>query len=62
MGQDKLDQDSVYKIEKDEDVEGHRMGKPAAGDDEDVEGHRMGKPAASGDEDMPGSEGRIGKP
>ncbi len=29
----------------DEDVEGHRMGKPAAGD-EDVEGHRMGKPSA----------------
>src|SRR6188508_1761542 len=59
MGQDKLDRDSVYRI-GDDDVEGHRMGKPAAGGDEDVEGHRMGKPAAGGDEDVEGH--RMGKP
>ena len=59
MGQDKLDRDSVYKI-GDDDVEGHRMGKPAAGGDDDVEGHRMGKPAAGGDDDVEGH--RMGKP
>ena len=44
MGQDKLDRDSVYKI-GDEDVEGHRMGKPAAGgDDEPAPEGRAGRP------------------
>ena len=35
MSQEKLD--SVYRI-GDDDVEGHKLGRPAAGDDEDVEG------------------------
>ena len=58
MGQDKLD--SVYRI-GDDDVEGHRMGKPSASGDDDMapEG-RAGKPSASGDDDVEGH--RMGKP
>ena len=42
MGQDKLD--SVYRI-GDDDVEGHRMGKPSASGDDDMDPEgRAGKP------------------
>jgi hypothetical protein len=28
------------------------LGRPAAGDDEDVEGHKLGRPSASGDDEL----------
>ncbi len=48
-------QDEMRKnIAPEQDVEGHKKGRPMATDDVDVEGHKKGRPMATDEDDVEG--------